>query len=82
MIFLFFWGMVVIADSPLFSTLVANNAPPEIKGTALTLVNCLGFSITIFSIQLLTWMGGSIPGTWLYVVLGLGAIIGLIFSRD
>ena len=37
MIFLFFWGMVVIADSPLFSTLVANNSPPEIKGTALTL---------------------------------------------
>jgi len=76
-LFLFFWGMMVIADSPLFSTLVANNAPPEIKGTALTLVNCLGFSITIFSIQLLTWMQGFLPGTWIYVVLGLGAVIGV-----
>jgi len=76
-LFLFFWGMVVIADSPLFSTLVANNAPPEIKGTALTLVNCLGFSITIFSIQLLTWLEGIVPGTYIYVVLGIGAVIGL-----
>lgn len=75
-IFLFFWGMVVIADSPLFSTLVANNAPPEIKGTALTLVNCLGFSITILSIQLLTWMSGVLPGEWLFVILGLGAVVG------
>ncbi len=77
-IFLFFWGMVVIADSPLFSTLVANNAPPEIKGTALTLVNCIGFFITIISIQLLTWLTGVFPGTWIYVVLGLGAIIGFM----
>jgi len=76
-LFLFFWGMVVIADSPLFSTLVANNAPPEIKGTALTLVNCLGFSITILSIQLLTWIEGILPGTWIYVVLGIGAVVGI-----
>jgi len=76
MLFLFFWGMMVIADSPLFSTLVANNAPPEIKGTALTLVNCLGFSITIISIQLLTWMEGFLPDNWMYVVLGLGAVVG------
>ena len=43
--FLIFWGMVVIADSPLLSTLVAQNAPEEIKGTALTIVNCIGYKI-------------------------------------
>jgi hypothetical protein len=37
--FLTFWGMVVVADSPLLSTLVAQNVPAEIKGTALTIVN-------------------------------------------
>ena len=49
--FLIFWGLVVIADSPLFSTLVAQSAIPELKGTALTIVNCIGFTITIISIQ-------------------------------
>lgn len=46
------WGMLVIADSPLFSTLVAQNAPAHLKGSALTIVNCLGYAITIVSIQL------------------------------
>lgn len=50
---LFVWGMVVILDSPQFSTLVAQNADPRTKGTALTIVNSLGFAITIASIQLL-----------------------------
>jgi MFS family permease len=54
--FLSFWGIVVVADSPLFSTLVAGNAPPEIKGTALTIVNSIGFAITILSIQLITYL--------------------------
>jgi MFS family permease len=54
--FLIFWGMVVIADSPLLSTLVAQNAPAEIKGTALTIVNSIGFTITIISIQFISKM--------------------------
>jgi hypothetical protein len=33
--------MVVVADSPLLSTLVAQNAPAEIKGTTLTIVNSI-----------------------------------------
>jgi ABC-type dipeptide/oligopeptide/nickel transport system permease subunit len=48
-----FLGMVVVADSPLLSTLVAQNAP-EIKGTTLTIVNSIGFAITIISIQLIS----------------------------
>ena len=75
--FLLFWGIVVIADSPLFSTLVAQNAPPEIKGTALTIVNCIGFSVTIISIQLLTGLSELIDGQWLFVILGLGPMVGL-----
>lgn len=76
--FLIFWGAVVIADSPLFSTLVAKNAQPEIKGTALTIVNCIGFAITIFSIQLLTSLSGQIELKYLLVVLALGPVLGLI----
>ncbi len=75
--FLIFWGMVVIADSPLFSTLVAQNAPVEIKGTALTIVNSIGFAITIVSIQLVTALQPEIQFKYLYVILALGPILGL-----
>lgn len=75
--FLLFWGMVVIADSPLFSTLVAQNATPELKGTALTIVNCIGFAITIISIQLITYIHGAYSGNWIYMLLALGPIFGL-----
>ncbi len=77
-VFLLFWGLVVIADSPLFSTLVANNASPEVKGTALTIVNCIGFSITIISIQIINWLGTFIDSNYLYMVLAIGPIFGLI----
>jgi len=76
--FLIFWGMVVIADSPLFSTLVAQNVSAEIKGTALTIVNCIGFSITIISIQLLNILQDSMNPMYIYTILALGPILGLI----
>ncbi|NQX91432.1 MAG: MFS transporter [Flavobacteriales bacterium] len=80
--FLLFWGMVVISDSPLFSTLVAKNAPPELKGTALTVVNSIGFAITIVSIQLVTGLKESIGEPWVLVVLGIGPLFGLGFARS
>ena len=76
--FLLLWGMFVIADSPLFSTLVAQNASPSIKGTALTIVNCIGFAITIISIQLLTYLHAFIDSNSIYMLLALGPILGLI----
>ncbi|NMH86255.1 MFS transporter [Flavivirga algicola] len=77
-IFLSFWGMVVIADSPLFSTLVAQNAPPEIKGTALTIVNCVGFAITIISIQIINSIRSYTDSHSIYTILAIGPILGLI----
>ena len=76
-VFILFWGMVVIADSPLFSTLVAQNASANIKGTALTIVNCIGFSITIVSIQLINGIRAYTDSNYIYVLLAIGPIIGL-----
>lgn len=76
--FLASWGIVVVMDSPMFSTLVAKNAPAELKGTALTIVNCIGFAITIVSIQLLGAMQHSSFGVWMYALLGLGPLLGLV----
>ncbi|EPR67159.1 putative membrane protein [Cyclobacterium qasimii M12-11B] len=76
--FLVFWGIVVIADSPLLSTLVAQNASAEMKGTALTIVNCLGFSISILSIQLITVLMTFTDSNVIYVLLAIGPILGLL----
>ncbi|QCX37977.1 MFS transporter [Aureibaculum algae] len=80
--FLLFWGMVVIADSPLFSTLVAQNVSAEIKGTALTIVNSIGFFITIISIQLLNFLQNLMNPTYIYTLLAIGPILGLIALYD
>jgi len=76
--FLFFWGMTVVADSPLFSTLVAKNTPAEHRATALTLVNSIGFAITIVSIQTISLLSNYIDPKFLYLILALGPIFGVL----
>lgn len=78
LVFMLCWGMVVIADSPLFSTLVARHAPVSSKGTALTIVNCIGFSITIISIQALGSMVAWSSSYVVYTMLALGPALGLL----
>ncbi len=78
LIFLFFWGLTVIADSPLFSTLVAQNAPEESRGTSLTIVNCIGFSITIISIQLTNLVLTNFNSKYTYMLLAIGPVLGLL----
>ena len=68
------WGMAAAGDSPQFSSLVAQTAPPSSKGTALTMVNCVGFSITILSIQLL---GVPLDPQYLFCLLAPGPLFGL-----
>ncbi len=73
------WGVMVAADSPQFSTLVARTAIPEYKGTALTIVTCIGFAITIVSIQFITHLGNWLKIDSLFVLLAPGPLIGLLF---
>ena len=81
--FLIFWGLVVVADSPLFSTLVAQNAAAESRGTALTIVNSIGFSITIFSIQLMNYLIEILSPALIFIFLVLGPVFGIyaLFRR-
>jgi len=76
--FLFIWGLSVIADSPLFSTLVAQYAPEDSRGSSLTIVNCIGFSITIVSIQIINLLSDKINAQFIYLLLAIGPIFGLI----
>lgn len=76
--FLLIWGIAVVTDSPQLSTMVAGSAPAEQKGTALTIVNCLGFAITIVSIELLSWLLGWVSPVHIFLVLGVGPALGLL----
>ncbi|NJW52597.1 MFS transporter [Salinimicrobium oceani] len=77
MIFLIFWGIVVVADSPLFSTLVANHAAENARGTALTIVNCIGFAITVVSLQLINFLSLVISEAYLFLFLLPGPLLGI-----
>lgn len=79
--FLLFWGVVVVGDSPQFSALNARNAPRERMGSALTIVNCIGFAITIPSIELLNAIAGRLDPAWLFVALAPGPLAGLFALR-
>jgi len=79
--FLVFWGIVVVGDSPQFSALNARNAPRERVGSALTIANCIGFAITIASIQLLNYCAAILDAAYLLLLLTPGPILGLIALR-
>lgn len=79
--FLWLWGLVVIADSPMFSSLVAKYAPAQSKGSALTIVNSIGFAITIVSIQCIHFFSGIIPLAFVYTLLAIGPLLGLVALR-
>ena len=79
--FMLLWGMAVVGDSPQFSTIVARTAPPQLVGSALTLVNCIGFSITVVSLSLMQWIAAMIPTQYLLVLLAVGPAAGLVFMK-
>jgi len=70
--YLIFWGLFVVADSPMFSSLVAANAPPELRGSTLTLVNSIGFLITILSIQIIGQLLNYLPFYFVWTILTIG----------
>jgi MFS family permease len=81
LLFLLVWGITVVGDSPQFSALNALNAPRALVGTALTIVNCIGFSITIVSIQLLSFASHLIDTRWIFLLLTIGPVAGLYAMR-
>lgn len=71
------WGATVSGDSPQFSTLTAQNAPPAVVGSVLTFTNCIGFAISVVSIELFVRAAQAWPLAAVLPALGIGPALGL-----
>jgi MFS family permease len=81
-IFLLIWSLSAIADSPQLSTLVAQTAPAAHKGTALTFITCIGFSMTVISMFMFDYLLHLANfSTFTFMVLAFGPLAGLLALR-
>jgi len=80
-LWLLVWGITVSGDSPQFSALTATNAPREAVGSVLTLVNCIGFTISVVSIEVFVRAAAHWPLAQVLPWLAIGPALGLIALR-
>lgn len=78
LIFAIVWGMSIISDSAQFSAAVSEKSEVQYVGTALTFQMCIGFLITIFSINLIPVLERVIGWEWVFSLLAIGPILGII----
>ena len=74
---LLIWGIFVIPDSPQFSTMVAQSAESSYVATGLTIVNSLGFALTIISIQLVNLIWSATENEYVFWIMAAGPVFGL-----
>jgi MFS family permease len=75
------WSFFVIADSAQFSALVTEAVPPHAVGTALTTQTCLGFLLTLISIQLVPPVVERAGWGVAFGMLALGPLFGILAIR-
>ncbi len=78
---LLIWGVAVVADSPQFSSLSADHAPPESLGSALAFQNAIGFAITTVAIAIALPLYATV-GPWVAWLLLPGPVLGLLGMRS
>ncbi|HEX6315956.1 MAG TPA: MFS transporter [Gemmatimonadaceae bacterium] len=71
------WGISVVADSAQFSACVAEAAPREYVGTALTLQTASGFLLTMLTIHLVPGWAARWGWEVAYMPLAIGPLLGI-----
>ena len=74
----FIWGASVVADSAQFSACVADYAPREYVGTALTVQTASGFLLTMLTIHLVPAWAAQWGWELAYMPLALGPALGIV----
>ncbi len=78
LVWMLVWGITVAGDSPQFSALTAQNAPPHVLGSVLTLVNSVGFAVSAISIEVFVRAAGVQPLGKVLPWLAVGPVLGLV----
>ncbi|MEM8697776.1 MAG: MFS transporter [Pseudomonadota bacterium] len=74
---LIFWGITIVPDSGQYSTLVANEAPPERAGSLMTLQTAFGFLLTAATVQMAPMVAEAAGWPILLALLSLGPLLGI-----
>jgi predicted MFS family arabinose efflux permease len=82
LILLLCWGFFVIPDSPQFSAMVAASSETGYVATGLTIVNSIGFAITILSIQWVNSLWSSSENPAVFLLIAAGPLVGLLAIRN
>ena len=72
------WGASIVADSAQFSACVTELSDPRYVGTALTVQTCVGFLITMVSIELVPRVAGMVGWRWAFAILAPGPALGIL----
>jgi MFS family permease len=72
------WGASVVADSAQFSACVTELGDPQYIGTALTMQTCIGFLLTIVSIELISVVEKWVGWQYAFMILAPGPLFGVI----
>lgn len=71
------WGITIIPDSAQFSALVADHAKVDQAGSLMTFQTALGFTLTIFTVQLTPVVASIIGWASTMAILALGPLFGI-----
>jgi MFS family permease len=72
------WGASIVPDSPQFSALVADFAPPHQAGSLMTLQTAIGFALTFVTVQATPVVAERFGWPVLLALLALGPAFGLV----
>jgi MFS family permease len=72
------WGASIVADSAQFSACVTELSDPPYVGTALTVQTCIGFLLTMASIEIVPRLLPALGWRWVFATLAPGPILGIL----